>query len=480
MEVRWAELGEMHIGTANTFIRAAEDGKIWVAGRQLLSYDGSSWVEHLYPPDTIGEEGLDIYGFIVDMQDNIWLTVGSTDRFPILYKYDGNIWQDFEIADESNLGIYLGEMWADPIAGIWYVSDRRSPGFDVHLTHFVNEEQLNTQSVRFPALLAKSIWGFEALPDGSFWYGSRGHTKWGNTPPGIYHYSGSLWERLILPASIPDNSIRSCARTNDGRLWFGTDYGLAGFDGQRWEVLTGGAGLPDTISLLVPITNNMLWISDSYGLTHFGLETRQFRGELFSLPAITSMATQNGRTLWLGGHDGTVWYFNGQEFINFPIPFQEGYFRLEALTVAPDDRVWVGYSNGNIFELGDDGWQNIASDDFSSVSVMNFADDKLWTVITREESNTPSIYSYDGTSWQSHRNTVFNIDEKVTTILNASDGTVWLGTDDGLIEYSPSSDSAKRLTTEDGLVDNAVTALCEGRKGSIWIGARAGLSRYEP
>ncbi|MFO7539932.1 MAG: two-component regulator propeller domain-containing protein [Chloroflexota bacterium] len=471
---------ELQVGNANYIIRAAPDGTIWLAGRQLLSYDSHGWTEHPYPPDTIGEMGRHIYGFIVDQQHNIWLTTGSTDRSPILYKYSNHNWQEFDIwdmaSDRGTLGIYLGEMWADPVEGIWYVTDKRSPGFDVHLTHFVDDEPKQTYSIRFPDLLAKSIGGFEALPDGSFWFGSQGYTQWGWTPPGLYHYSENLWEHVTIPTSIPDNRITDCARTDDGRLWFSTPSSLVNFDGRHWNSMSDQVGLPAWLSFLLPGANNTLWTSDTSGLIQVGPQIRQIKGDFL----ISAMATGNGQTVWLGGHGGSVWHFDGREFSYHPLSLPESFSSIEAMAAAPDNRVWVGLIQGHVLELRDDGWLNIGPDNVDSILTMRFADDKLWVVARLEGGGVPHLYAYDGESWQLYETELLNEADRVTTLLNASDNSLWLGTNNGVINYNPASRTGSRLTVEDGLVDNVVTALCEGPDGAIWIGTQAGLSHYLP
>src|SRR5258707_721087 len=51
------------------------------------------------------------------------------------------------------------------------------------------------------------------------------------------------WGSLTLFHGLPSNHVRAIAQDADGILWFGTDSGLAKYDGRRIQKVT-AAGLP--------------------------------------------------------------------------------------------------------------------------------------------------------------------------------------------------------------------------------------------
>lgn len=467
---------EMQVGTINQFIRVSAQGTVWIAGRQLSSFDGVEWKEHPYPPETIGEMFMSIYGFEVDRQGNIWLTVGSTDRFSLLYQFNGQEWHTFEIESDGFSPGYLGEMWPDPVDGIWYVSDERHQGGLVQLTHFIDEEYKTEHIIPSFGLLAKSLWGFVAQPDGKLWFGSIGRTKWGATPPGIFHFTGQTWSHLLLPATIPDNWIVDCATTDDDRIWFsmGGDK-LVYYDGTTFIEVANQ--LEDRISHLAAGQKNQLWVANLSELASLSLQTTSYAPSF--LTNVLAKDTTHG--IWIGAADGSIWHFAGNNFQNYPIPDLEGYNSVEAVVVTPDGRVIAGFLQGQIFELHVDSgtWNSIASENFHQLYAMSFADDKLWVIASIDFGQAPRLFSLDGISWQD-LGIAFNDGEIVRTIFNATDNTVWIGTSAGVIHFEPESGEYERLTQVDGLVDNNVTTICEGQDNTIWIGTQAGLSRYTP
>ena len=77
------------------------------------------------------------------------------------------------------------------------------------------------------------------------------------------------------------------------------------------------------------------------------------------------------------------------------------------------------------------------------------------------------------------------LDRPVFTIVEAPDGTLWFGTDDGVFIADAASESQnplRHLTTHSGLAGREVNrdALFVDRQNRLWIGTDSGVSRYNP
>lgn len=64
----------------------------------------------------------------------------------------------------------------------------------------------------------------------------------------------------------------------------------------------------------------------------------------------------------------------------------------------------------------------------------------------------------------------------INKIFQSSDGYLWYGTDHGLFRFD--GVNTLRLTTDDGLPDNAVTAVAEDSIGRLWLGHANGMISY--
>ena len=63
----------------------------------------------------------------------------------------------------------------------------------------------------------------------------------------------------------------------------------------------------------------------------------------------------------------------------------------------------------------------------------------------------------------------------------APDGTVWVGSVDGVRRYLPGGGSEDYRTDNSPLADNEVRAVyVEQATGAVWIGTASGLNRFDP
>jgi ligand-binding sensor domain-containing protein/signal transduction histidine kinase len=68
-------------------------------------------------------------------------------------------------------------------------------------------------------------------------------------------------------------------------------------------------------------------------------------------------------------------------------------------------------------------------------------------------------------------------DAEIRCLLDASDGTLWAGTSDGLVHWKDGAPVL--LTTHQGLPANAITALAQTTDGAVWAQTEAGLARWD-
>ncbi len=77
------------------------------------------------------------------------------------------------------------------------------------------------------------------------------------------------WGAVTLFHGLPSDRVRAVAQGADGVMWFGTEGGLAKFDGRRTQVVT-DAGLPNgRILTLQTDADGTLWIGTDNGATRF-------------------------------------------------------------------------------------------------------------------------------------------------------------------------------------------------------------------
>ncbi|GAB3523959.1 sensor histidine kinase [Emticicia fontis] len=70
------------------------------------------------------------------------------------------------------------------------------------------------------------------------------------------------------------------------------------------------------------------------------------------------------------------------------------------------------------------------------------------------------------------------VNQFIKKILRASDGSIWLGTQTGVVKYNPTTHQTQTFNETEN-ESELVNTLCEDRKGNIWIGGRINLLKYD-
>src|SRR2546426_1248337 len=113
------------------------------------------------------------------------------------------------------------------------------------------------------------------------------------TPPPNLHQ----WGAVTLFHGLPSDRVHAIAQTPDGAMWFGTDGGLAKYDGRRTQAIS-SEGLPQGRVLTLKVDDEgALWIGTENGAARF------VNGKFYNLKetggkVITAIITpQKGRAM---------------------------------------------------------------------------------------------------------------------------------------------------------------------------------------
>lgn len=90
-------------------------------------------------------------------------------------------------------------------------------------------------------------------------------------------------------------------------------------------------------------------------------------------------------------------------------------------------------------------------------------------------TDAPHLSQYIHESWQTEEGLPQN---SIFTILQARDGYVWIGTQEGLVRFDGKSFTVFDKAHHPALPSNEIRALLEDRSGNLWIGTNGGITRY--
>ncbi|MFA6110958.1 MAG: sigma 54-interacting transcriptional regulator, partial [Candidatus Latescibacterota bacterium] len=171
--------------------------------------------------------------------------------------------------------------------------------------------------------------------------------------------------------------------------------------------------------------------------------------------------------VWWGGHQAKVHCWDGRALRAIEVGGNEGITRVPY--EDSHGRLWVGLGEGGLVRVEDGraGEPLAAQAVFVNVLTED-RDGRLWI---GSHGQAQALGWFDGE--QFHPVIVDGQDScYVHALRTARDGTVWAGTGTGLLALR---DGAwRRLTTADGLSENAVLALAQDAQDRLWVGTGGG------
>ncbi len=406
--------------THNTFpypnarvLAVAPDGIPWlhIGYDNVYRFDGEAW-NVAY--ETNGQWVCDI-AFAAD--GTPWVaTCGGTHAGGVGLAYaEGDIWRYVTTAD----GLPDNTVTAVAISPAGVIAAGTAQGIGVY-----RNGRWRTLR-RGPTL--RVITTVAAGPD-AVWFGF-GNNDFHAAGGGVARFDGVNWQYLTYPPNFPVSvNVRVLAFAPDGTLWTGGGCGVARFDGSTWTPVVTCDALSGDVLAIAFDSQDAVWIA-----TYFALY-RLADGELTSYPGWTATAMTVGPddAVWVGlspivggglvHFDGATWTTDTEKF---PLDY------VAALVVDEDGTLWAGGAPG-IARFDGAVWTQYTEADGLSLGgtvALAFApDDVLWAA-------TPSaLLHFDGAVW---RLDAASGNATIHAFSFAPDGSLWLATSKGAVHFRP-------------------------------------------
>ncbi len=301
------------------------------------------------------------------------------------------------------------------------------------------------------------------------------------------------FRRLDLSQGLSQTRVAQILQDDQGFMWFGTQYGLNRFDGRGFRVFKHDAARPDSLSgvfiyALFKDRRGRICVGSDQGLDVYESATETFRH--IALDTRDPIVIHISQT----SDDGMLWLATSQGLYRLdPVTGEHarfGHDPTDPLSLPSDDIKSSGEDRAGAFWVasskGLDAFDRVTGRvtlhiPFQvSVREFSFHEDRFGTSwIIYGSGNGLALFDKEKnqlTRYQFHDREISDTSlTGVYAILEAQDGTIWLGTmGAGLLKYDRDRHrfvSYRNLPTNpESLAENRVIALYEDSEGNIWTG----------
>lgn len=367
---------------------------------------------------------------------------------------------------------------------------------------------------RVDALAGKPIWTLARGADGVIWAATAGQGVWsrgrdGNwralessplvsgqvfalwaengrlwvgTENGLAYYAHGVWTRQPLQENDTGVWVFAILGDADGGLWVGTSAGCfwdARQPGWPVAVLRARAGLAgDYVRGMTFDRSGALWLATSAGVSRYaGAIWKTVRYEPLAEQRINALLTDRSGRTWVGTERNGLALWDGARWSHFTRASGLPDNRILALLEDDRGRIWVGAGTGVGYWTTAGGWRFIGpADGLVGVPVTAIAQDsagRLW------------FGSFMGANRWSETGGMEPVSElagkRINAILRSRDAALWFGAhNDGLFRYAEGRWQSI-ATTKDAPAFKSVTlnGIAQDRDGALWVGTYdQGLWRY--
>ena len=313
------------------------------------------------------------------------------------------------------------------------------------------------------------------------------------------------------PTSISSNYITSITSDSDKNIWIGTDKGINlyqkpnKFIHYTHSTTNNNTLIHNDIRDIICNKNGTLWIGTQEGLSILNPKTKTFTNYKHN-PDQTGSLTQNSLHSIFQDAGNTVWVGSFYGGVDALYPYSTGFktYRASGLisslssniisTIVEDAQhnLWIGTEGGglNHFDRSNNTYRHYKSIPGNN----NTLPSNLVKTILRLKNGNLIIGMHEGLisifnpASKTFTQQITNVKDTsnsrgtadIMTILEDSNGKIWVGSRDGLNNINSHGDHTLKNPIEKKLRSTYVQNLFEDSNKNIWIGTTKGLHLYDP
>jgi len=296
---------------------------------------------------------------------------------------------------------------------------------------------------------------------------------------GIYFGKGQKFYHLGAKHGLPDDYTYSLATDKTGRVWVGTDRGIAIVSIRNnkpvVEVINSRHGLPDNIVTAISAlpSGEMMIGMQSAGVTIYNYKTKQFTtppaSQNWKYGSVTSLQPQqNG--VWIGTDNSGLFWLTTDGNTLQPATTETSKFKVTDLLTDIEGHIWIA-SNTSTLQKANLAVRTVHELTGKNILAVLAARDKsIWfstaNGLFRKQGNTaPTPFPNPADKYQ------------VVSLYEDKWGYIWVGTmGQGVLRLNPETGNYKQLSVGNGLVNENVPGI-SGKGNELWFATLGGVSK---
>ncbi len=300
---------------------------------------------------------------------------------------------------------------------------------------------------------------------------------WIATNKGVARYltKRDQWIRYGKKSGLTTDYATTIAK-NGSQIWLGTSRGLAIFniETEQWQYFTKTNGLSQDFITAISVKDDVAWIGTNKGITYLNLKTNDF-GSIQGLKDrfITSILPIND-CLWIGTNDG-LWQYNivNQNLTHWTTEHHLTDNYINTIIEWDNENLLIGTQNGiSVYDASQGRISSFSDDtsDLGNVKVLVYDKDNNRILVGKSDGLV--IYDTQAHKWVEPSGTDSNrFCKRSIRSIALGQGQIWLGTANGLVQYSADNDSwneHKTLMTREPLRETSVSYI-EFDGNYVWM-----------
>ncbi|MEO8512019.1 MAG: two-component regulator propeller domain-containing protein [Ignavibacteria bacterium] len=470
----------------------------------LIRYDGINYTTYRYDPnDSNSISNDDVISIFEDKDGYLWLGTyfGGLNR---LDRRTGKFTR-FIHNNADNYSLSDNTVWVisqDKTGKMWFGTN----GGGLNKYKDNKFTSYKSDSLITNTIGSNTIFALQNDNEGNLWIGTAGGGL------NKLDLSNGIFTRFkrnpIDSNSISGNSVRSIYIDSMGYVWAGAmGNGLNRFDKATGKftryAITGNSKDPNNSSAnifsIIPLAGSTkeLWICTGSGLYSFdktsGVVTYNdiYKGNKTKNRNIISACLDRSGVLWLSTYfEGLDKYY--QSFDKFTsVKYENGNTQglsgniVRCFYEDINRNLWIGTVNGlNKYDKIKNEFTFYLKDDKTGKSTINSiksdSTGSLWLgtdnglIYFNPENKTEKVFKNE----LKDENSISS--NNITNLLPASNGVLWVGTNNGLnkLENNKITRYINNPNDSNSISENSILALYEDKDKNIWAGTYAGLNRF--